>query len=148
MEANRSKNEMAKLLGINVQKVNYLNLEKIKEFIDKRPQFNYFYIADKEMVNSFLAKRPGKTLGDFGLKAHAKCCEQLSPMYLGFSRLSAHMKEVNNRNYDTNKKLTADNQMVGSKKNSIAFKFSEALQEMKKEGVTDDIYHYWYPITQ
>ena len=147
MEANSSKSELANLLGINIQKVNYLNLEKIKEFIDKRPQFNYFYIVDKEVLDSFLVKNSGKELSDFGLKVHKKCCGKLKPMYLGFSRFSEHMKEVNNSNYDATKKISADNQMVSQKEGSIAFEFAKALQDMKKEGVTDSIYHYWYPIT-
>jgi len=148
MEANSSKSEMANLLGINIQKVNYLNLEKVKEFIDRRPQFNYFYIADKEVLDSFLANNAAKTLSDFGLKVHEECCGKLKPMYLGFSRFSAHMKEVDNSNYDSNKKTTADNQMISPKEGSIAFQFAKALHDMKNEGVTDSIYHYWYPVTR
>ncbi len=146
MEANSSKSEMANLLGITSQKVNFLDLEKVREFIHKRPQFNYFYIADKEVVDSFLIKNAGKSFNDFGLKLHPKCCGQLKPMYLAFSRFSPHLGEIHNNNYDSNKKLSADNQPTKLQNNSVAFLFANALLEMKTEGVTESIYQHWYPI--
>lgn len=146
MEANSSKSEMANLLGVSIQKVNYLNLEKVKDFIDKRPQYHYFYVVDKEVIDSFHVRNPGKKLSDFGLKAHPKCCGNLQPMYLGFSRFSTHLTEAPNLGYNPDIKLAPNNQPVQPSNNSTAFLFSQALQNMKKEGVTDSIYQHWYPI--
>ena len=148
MELNSSKIASSKLLGIYPQEVQYLNLEILINFIQKRPQYNYFYIADKEVIDNFLSNNPTSLIGDYGLRIHEECCGESQPMYLGFSRLSVHMKETANPQYQKDEKISANNQIFIPAKGSIAQKFASALQALQKEGVTKSIYQHWYPVTQ
>lgn len=148
MESNSSKSNLSKLLGIYHQEINYMNIDILITFIQKRPQFNYFYVADKEIIDNFLTNTPKDLISDYGLRLHEKCCGKLQPMYLGFSRLSTHMKEADNPHYQKEKRISANNQMFKPAKGSIAQQFASALQALQKEGVTTSIYQHWYPISQ
>lgn len=148
MESNSSKITLSNLLGIYPQEIQYMNIDILVSFIQKRPQFNYFYVADKEVIDNFLSKNPTRRINDYGLRIHDECCGKSQPMYLGFSRLSIHMKETDNPQYQKDDKISAKNQTSIPAKGSIAQKFASALQALQKEGVTKSIYQHWYPVTQ
>lgn len=148
MESNSSKISLSELLGIYPQEIKYMNIKILISFIQKRPQFNYFYVADKEVIDSFLSNISEDQISNYGLRIHEECCGKAQPMYLGFSRSSIHMKEADNPHYQKEMKISANNQMFIPAKNSIAQQFASALQELQKEGVTESIYQHWYPIIQ
>lgn len=145
-ELNSSKSGMADKMGIPYQQINYLNVDILLNFIQARPQFNYFYIADKTVVDNFLMKNAKNSLSDHGIRLHEQCCGETQPMYLAFSRYSPHMKETANPHYQAGKTLSATNQMLLPAKNSIAQQFAAALQALQKEGITNSIYQHWHPV--
>jgi len=146
MENNSSKQETASLYGITTQKVAYLNINKLLEFTTTRPKFNYFYVADKEVIDAFLARNKNKTLADYGLKKHKTCCGKEQPMYIAFSRQSPHLQEEPNAIYNNQVRITANNQPISLSIDSVAYQLGQALQEMKYEGVTEEIFNRWYRV--
>jgi hypothetical protein len=148
MELNSSKITLSNLLGIYPQEVQYMNIDILVNFIQKRPQFNYFYVADKEVIDNFFSNNPTSQINDYGLRIHEECCGESQPMYLGFSRLSIHMKETNNPQYRKGEEISAKNQTFMPAKDSIAQKFTSALKALQKEGITNSVYQHWYPATQ
>ncbi|NTS77119.1 hypothetical protein HR060_09560 [Catenovulum sp. SM1970] len=144
LETNSSKDEVASNLGIAAQKVKYLNIEKVIEFVNKRRSYQYFYVADKEILDSFIAKNDLSNLNTFGLKIHRHCCGQQQPMYMGVSRYSPSIREQLNDDFDPTLNASPQNQVTTVKANSLIEQFYQALSELKKEGVTDTIYKKWY----
>lgn len=145
MESNSSKNELADIYNIKKQTVNYLNIEKVIEFIKTRPQFLYFYVADKELLDNYLSKHQYQGIEENNLRLHANCCGQLQPMYLAFARRSKKFSSTLNLRYQSQQKLTAENQPTQAEKSSIAYQLSQALKAMQKEGITEQIIQHWYP---
>ena len=143
MEIGSSKQDMAESLGIKLQNRKFFDLEFVSKYIKRSPGNNYFYVADKELVEYFHSKT-GTSLTEAGLKVHKNCCGGHQPMYLGFARRSSHVKEQPNPNYDASKKLSAANYPTILDASSVAYKLSEALAAMRAEGVTDVIYKKWF----
>ncbi|CAH0536826.1 substrate-binding periplasmic protein [Vibrio marisflavi] len=73
-----------------------------------------------------------------------ECCSNVEPMYLGFSLNSKNYNKIPNKNYDANQPISATNSPVTFSPDSIAKKLSDALADMKKEGVTSKIYKKYY----
>lgn len=148
MESNSSKITLSNSLGIYPQEIQYMNIDILVNFIEKRPQFNYFYVADKEVIDNFLSNKSTSRVSDYGLRLHEECCGKSQPMYLGFSRLSIHMEETDNPQYQKDEEISAKNQTSIPAKGSIAQRFASTLQTLQKEGITQSIYQHWYPVTQ
>ncbi len=143
MEIGSSKRERADLLGIKVRERKHFDLEFVAKFVNRSQDTNYFYVADKELVDYFHSQT-GKTLKASGLNLHEGCCGGDSPMYLGFSRFSKKFKEVENTKYDASREIGPANYPITASENSVVFKFGQALSKMKSEGVTDTIYKKWF----
>jgi hypothetical protein len=143
MESNSSKMEEAIKYGIPFQKVHYLNIDSVLRFINKRPQYKYFYITDKEVLDAFVNTHH-RQLSDYKLQVHPDCCQKNQAMYLAFSITSKHFSIEKNPNYNPSQKISFDNQMFFPDKKSIAYKLREALNDMAREGVTENIYQKWY----
>ncbi len=144
MESNSSKNEIADLYGINKQMIHYLNVKKVVDFIKARPNKIYFYVADKEVLDNYLQQSHQLNFDEDGLRLHPTCCGQSKPMYLAFSLRSPNFSKMINKEYNAYQKLSETNQATLAGTESIAFKLSQALQDMRKEGVTEQIYQNWY----
>lgn len=143
MEIGSSKRDRADRLGVTVRERKHFDLSFVAKFVNRSQDTNYFYVADKELVDYFHSQT-GKTLKASGLSLHKNCCGGDSPMYLGFSRFSEKFKEVKNAHYDARRELTPTNYPVSVSEDSVAFKFGQALMAMKSEGVTDTIYNKWF----
>jgi len=144
MELGSSKVELAKELGIKAQERTHQDLEIVSKFIMRKPNSNYFYVADKELVDYYPRKSGIKSLTEAGLKVHKECCGGDQPMYMGFSRFSPHFKEEKNPSYDANQKLSPANFPTIVNKNSVVHRLGMALADLKKENKTADIYQRWF----
>ena len=78
------------------------------------------------------------------LKIHPNCCGGLKPLYLGFSRRSAHLKEEKNSSFDNLQQVSKDNFPTLLATGSVAYKFSQALKEMQASGETIKLYNKYY----
>lgn len=143
MELGSSKKERAKALGIKTEERKYYDLEIVSLYIKRKPEKNFFYVADKELVDYFPTVA-GTSIGDAGLQIHKGCCGGDQPMLMGFSRFSPHFKEAVNPDYDKNKDLSPMNFPTIVDPESNAAKLAVALVEMKKEGVSASIYKKWF----
>lgn len=143
MEANSSKRETAETIGVPSLVVDYLNIDEVLKHIRTRKQFNYFYVADKEVIDNFVARHQ-KPLSSFGLKVHQACCGGNKKMYLAFSRFSKHYVEEPNVNYDSSLALSASNLPTQATKGSIAGQFNAALIMMQKSGEITKIFNKWH----
>ncbi|MDP2561920.1 hypothetical protein [Psychrobium sp. 1_MG-2023] len=145
MEANSSKSELAAALGIKTQQINYMNIEKFIKFVNQRPKYEYFYIADKEIFDTFLVNHKVTDLISHGLRTHTNCCGKAKPMFLGFSKRSKHYRAIANEAFNDKENVSATNQVSKLTTNSLVHRLAVALQNMKQEGVTEEIYNKWYP---
>lgn len=145
MEIGSSKTELAKTLGITAQTRSYLDIDLMRQFIERSPDKLYFYVADKELVDYYPKKTGYKSLKAAGLRVHKLCCGGEQPMYMGFSRFSPHYKDEKNPDYDPNKALSPDNFPVRIVKESVVYKLGEALKSLQKEGKTAELYRRWFP---
>ncbi len=143
MENESSKFEKAEKYQVMIGKRNYLNLVFVSKYITRAKDHNYFYVADKEIVDYF-PQRVGKSLDELGLKVHKKCCKGIKPMYLGFSKKSSHYSEIKNTAYDDARPLSPENVPVSMHSDSIVYKLGKALSNMQKEGRVDEIYQRWF----
>lgn len=145
MEIGSSKTELAKTLGVTAQTRSYLDIDLMRQFIERSPNKLFFYVADKELVDYYPKKTGYTSLKAAGLRVHKLCCGGEQPMYMGFSRLSPHYKDEKNPNYDPAQPLSPDNFPVRLAKNSVVYKLGEALQALQKEGNTAEFYKRWFP---
>jgi len=143
MENESSKIEKAEKYQLVIGKRNYLNLVFVSKYITRAKDHNYFYVADKEIVDYF-PRRVGKSLDELGLKVHKECCEGIKPMYLGFSKKSPHYREIKNTDYDDARSLSPENVPVSMHPDAIVYKLGKALSDMKEEGRVDEIYQRWF----
>ncbi len=84
MELGGSKAEKADALGIRTHAIRFVDIGKIRQFISQGR--NYFYVADKELVDYYLKREDVGSFEEIGLKVHYDCCGGEYPMYMGFSR--------------------------------------------------------------
>lgn len=104
-----------------------------------------FYIADIEVVNYYKRIKKIKKYSDIGLKIHHNAINKnYIPMHLGFSRKSKLFKETTNEDFDENISTTIQNFPTVISKNSVAFKFYQALMQIKKEGTTKELYNLYF----
>lgn len=80
------------------------------------------------------------------LKFHLHCCGGLTELTVGFSRASPHLKEEVNPDYDVQKELAYDNFPTRLATRTIAYRFQQALKELKEDGFTDNVFQKYYGI--
>lgn len=142
LELGGSKVELTDSIGVRSKTFQAVDIEKMRRLIYKGR--NVFYVADKELIDYYLKSKGLSTLTEIGLKVHRHCCGGDAPMYMGFSRFSAHFTEIANPEYDQNKPLNPGNSptIVGS--GSVAYRLGQALRKMKDSGETADIYKTYF----
>ncbi len=143
MEIGSSKQDLADKFSIKIQTRKHFDLEFVSKYVNRSKDRNYFYVADKEIVDYFLQKS-GRTLADAGLKVHKDCCGGDQPMYLGFSRFSKNLNEMPNPNYNKSMAIGPNNFPTMLNKSSVAYKLAQALSEMRGSGETSAIYKKWF----
>ncbi len=142
IELNSSKLELAESLGIHFQQRKYLNLDVVHKLILAKRHI--FYVADKELVDYYPTRSGLVSLASGGMKIHKDCCGGDYPMHLGFSRFSKHFKERENPDYDSKIAISPTNFPTELDPQSIAYKFSKALQSLKDSGETEKIHMRYF----
>lgn len=123
--------------GVKVHSVRELTLDKAVKLLQMKRADVYIY--NKATVEFYL-----KSKGIKDLVVHPDCCGGIKPLYLGFSRKSPNLTEIPNPDYDAAKPMTPGNFPTLASPDSVAYKFGQALLEMKNSGETDKIYNQYY----
>lgn len=77
LETENSKYEKAETYRVATSERDYLNLVFISKYTTRAQDHNYFYVADKEIVDYF-PQRAGKSLEELGLKVHKNAVRVLN----------------------------------------------------------------------
>lgn len=123
--------------GVKVKEVSGLTIEKAIKLIELKR--HDFYIYNKSSIEYYIKKNNLKNI-----KIHYACCGGEKPMYLSFSRESSYFREIVNLNFDYKKAISMKNLPNVIDKNSLAYKLSYTLEEMKKSGEIEKILNKYY----
>ncbi|OUS29409.1 hypothetical protein A9Q99_09945 [Gammaproteobacteria bacterium 45_16_T64] len=144
LEIGSSKLELAEELGIPVLERRHQDVDIVAKFIKRSPKVEYFYVADRELIDFFPRRTGVESIESVGLKVHKQCCGGDQPMHMGFSRFSKHFSEIRNPSYDASKIISPKNFPVIVDPMSVAAKLGGALAAMDAEGITKKIYARWF----
>ncbi len=138
IELGSSKQEISDRLQVRVQQANDVTMDKVMRYFDTRGV--NFFVVDKEVIDQFTFRRPDYFLEYNGLQLHKNCCGGIRPMYLAFSKKSAHLQLEDNLDFDSTKAISPSNQPQDMKKASIVHDFAQALAKLAREGMTNKLY--------
>lgn len=114
-----------------IREVPELSIEKAIELLQRKMADVYAY--SDVGIESFLGDKKIKGIKKIILSSKGKTS------VLIFSKKSPHYKEKSNPAYNPNERLSLSNLPYTLDKNSTAYKFQQALYEMKKSGEIDAI---------
>lgn len=129
--------------NISIIKLSKLSMDMIIHAI----KFNRgdFYIADIEIVDFYKKFNNLSNYEEIGIKIHYDAINKdFVPMYMGFSRKSKYFAEKKNLQFDENKIISIKNFPTIIDSNSVAYQFYLALQKLKEEGVTQELYDKYF----
>ncbi|WP_286240972.1 substrate-binding periplasmic protein [Neptuniibacter halophilus] len=126
----------AERYGIPVTFIENLDLDRAIAMIDEGRAD--FYLYHRDTLLYYLKKHPQS-----GVRIHP-CCGESRPMYLGFSRASAHFQPVANPDYNPALPVSADNPDIIPAQGSVAARFAEAIQVLKQSGYVADLVAHYY----
>ncbi len=143
-ELGSSKSEWDKKYpGLKIVQMTKLSMDKVIKMINKGR--GDFYVADIEVVDYYKKLNSIANYESVGLKVHDKAINKsFVPMYIGFSRKSPLFNEEKNSAYDSTADIAIANCPTKISEGCIAYKFSVALNELKKEGVTQRLYDKYF----
>ncbi len=142
MELGSSKAEKAAELGIRTHAIGFVDIEKAQQFISQGRK--YFYVSDKELADYYLKNTGVGSFEEVGLKVHYDCCGGEYPMRMAFSRFSSHFKEKANPHYDGTLPVSPTNFPTVVDSEGMAYKFGQALQQLKDSEETMKIYNTYF----
>ena len=142
MELGSSKAEKAAELGIRTHAIGFVDIEKVQQFISQGRK--YFYVSDKELADYYVKNTGVGSFEEVGLKVHYDCCGGEYPMRMAFSRFSPHFKEKANPRYDGTLPVSPTNFPTVVDSECVAYKFGQALQQLKDSGETMKIYTTYF----
>ncbi|EPJ46226.1 MAG: hypothetical protein OFPII_21980 [Osedax symbiont Rs1] len=137
-ELGSAKQEISDRLWVKTQQTTNVTIDKVMRYFETRGV--NFYVVDKARIDQFTFRRPDYFLEYNGLQLHKNCCGGIQPMYLAFSKKSAHLQLQDNPNFDSATAVSLSNQRQDINKTSIAYDFSQALAKLAREGVTEKLY--------
>ena len=118
-------NYVKQIENLKVHQVQNLDIEKAaRMLIFERGDF---FATDPFVVDNFLRNNKEPIF-----KKHPDCCGGIKPMYIGFSKKSKHIIEINNPNYHDEKAINIEHQPYILDKTSIAHKFGVAVREVAR----------------
>jgi hypothetical protein len=140
VERGSSKLEWSKIYtNLKIIELGELSIEKVIKAL--KIGRGDFYISDIEIVDYYKKINNLNNYSDINIRIHHMAINKKPiPMNLGFSRKSKLFSEKKNLNYNNQKIISLDNFPTIIDKNSIAYKFFIALDELKKEKITNDLY--------
>ncbi len=129
--------------GLEIVKMTKLSMDKVVTLINKGR--GDFYVADIEVIDYYKKMNSIANYESIGIKVHDKAINKaFVPMYVGFSRKSPLFKEEKNNTYDSTAEIAITNFPTKVSEDCIAYKFSVALDELKKEGSTQRFYDKYF----
>ncbi len=137
-ELGSAKQEISELLQVKTQQTTNVTIDKVMRYFETRGV--NFYVVDKARIDQFTFRRPDYFLEYNGLQLHKNCCGGIQPMYLAFSKKSAHLQLQDNPNFDSATAVSSSNQPQDLKRTSIVYDFAQALAKLAREGVTEKLY--------
>lgn len=137
LQALGSPNFVRDLESIKIYTVAEMTIAKAVNLLRKKR--GDFYIYNRASIYYYLKTHPSEDL-----KVHPDCCGGVEPLYLGFSRRSAHYQEITNPNFNPQLSLGPDNFPVALNTESKAYQMMQLLKQMKNSGETDAIYSQYY----
>ena len=142
MELGSSKLSIANALRIKALSVASIDIKSASKFLmSNRAQF---VILDKVLIDNYLTSQNIATLKSKGLKIHRLCCGGIRPMYLGFSKFSAHLKLQANQDYDSKKPLSFLNVPRTLAEGNLAYQLEKVLLQMYESGEATAIYRRYF----
>ena len=104
-----------------------------------------FYVADIEIVDHYQKLNDIEDYQDIGIKIHQHAInKEWIPMNMGFARNSGLYAEKPNPDFSEQAPLGPQNFYTQVDKNSVAYKFYKALNDLKKEGFTQSLYDRYF----
>lgn len=104
-----------------------------------------FYIADIEIVDDYKRRNGISRFADIGIRIHHNAINrEFIPMYMGFARNSLLFSERPNLEYDPDVRVSISNFTSIVNKESVAYRFSEALLQLQKQGDTQRLYDLYF----
>ena len=126
----------AEKLGVRVTFIENLDLNRAINMLQEGRAD--FFLYHRDTLLYYLKMNP-----DAGMRIHS-CCGAARPMYLGFSKASKHFQAQTNPDYDPGKPISLNNDTVIPGRGSVAERFIESIQQLKREGVIAARFSYYY----
>ena len=126
--------------GVHQYRISELTIDKAILLVTQKKRFD-FYIYNRSSIEYYLSQH---RIPD--IKIHYDCCGGYKPMYLGFSRKSSLIKEIENPDFDPNLDISYHNFPVILSKDCFAYKFMKVLKKMQESGETLAIYNKYHGI--
>ena len=125
--------------GVQVIRAPNLSIGKVIAFLYlKRADF---YYANYSEYLYAIKKNP---LQGGPLKVHHYCCGGEKVVYLAFSKKSVNFKEIANPDFKFSEPMSVANFPTMLDPSSVAYQFKLALQQMKKQGVTEKLFDKYF----
>lgn len=129
--------DLLKDLHLKTVKVSELNLKKAVAMIQRKRADIYVY--NKSQIDFYIKKYKPK-----GIKSHPNLYKNMESLYMGFSKKSKYIKEIENKQYDKNKAISLKNYPYILSKDCIAYQFKQSLKNLKDSGYTDKLYKKYF----
>jgi len=128
---------------LTIAQMGKLSMEKVIEAL--KTGRGDFYIADIEIVDHYQKQNYLESYKDIGIKVHHNAINQaFIPMNMGFSRKSKLFSEFPNPKFSPDDEISIENFYTVVDKNSVAYQFYQALDQLKQEGFTQGLYDQYF----
>jgi ABC-type amino acid transport substrate-binding protein len=128
---------------ISLTQMNKLSMESVVRAL--KVGRGDFYIADIEIVDDYKRRNGITRFSDIGIRIHHNAINrEFIPMYMGFARNSLLFSERPNLEYDPDARVSISNFTSIVNKESVAYRFSEALLQLQKQGDTQRLYDLYF----
>ncbi|WP_415898769.1 substrate-binding periplasmic protein [Neptuniibacter sp. QD48_11] len=128
---------------LTISQMGKLSMEKVIEAL--KTGRGDFYIADIEIVDHYKKVNYLDRYEDIGIKIHHNAINQaFIPMNMGFSRKSKLFSEYPNPNFSPDDEISIKNFYTIVDKDSVAYQFYQALDQLKQEGYTQKLYDQYF----
>lgn len=129
--------DLLKELKLKTATVSELSLKKAVAMIQRKRADIFIY--NKSQIDFYIKKYQPK-----GIKSHPNLYKNMESLYMGFSKKSKYIKQIENKKYDKNKATSLNNYPYVLSKDCVAYKFEQSLKNLKDSGYTDKLYKKYF----
>jgi ABC-type amino acid transport substrate-binding protein len=126
--------------GIDVRWVADLSIDKVISFL-KRERADFYFANLSEYLYAIKQLSAEQAQG---LKVHHNCCGKERIVYFALSKKSPLIKELPNPRFIATQAISPTNFPTILDLKSTAYRFNQALQQMKKQGMIEDLYNHYF----